>query len=782
MLSAKNIPIKLTSVLSFIFFSSGASAIIYQVVWQRILTIYYGVGAISIALIVSVYMAGLGIGALFGGYLSERVKNKIMLYFIVELLIGCFGLISLPFLDFLGKYTAGSSYLLSFFYMFMFLSIPTFLMGITLPLLTKIFNRLIQNFLDTISFLYFINTIGAAFGALIASYILISFFGLDNAVYVAAIINFCLAGLIIYSRYFLLSRPEKEIEYVSNQEINANMILGKLAYPLVFITGFLAIGYEIVWFRVVGVLVKASVYAFSTTLSVYLFGIAIGSFCMSKYLKKHPNINKKSLFFFLQFFIGLYVVITFLGYYYLTKYTFLNIFTQKSFSTILHPPEDIHFGLFFSLGNLYQLLDIFFWPMIFVFIPTIFMGASFPLITSLALSQPNKEGKYTGTVYFFNIAGNVFGGVFTGFIILPFLGTEFTIITFSIVGIVFLIFTTVFSSKNFALIKRIGIVFFVFVFTLILFPKQGKLYETMHILPDKVKKGLNSISATGKINSITKYLEEGRDGIIVTYQNHEKVYNYINGLPHGSRGFFYGHQYETIEAASFSPLVENVLIIGYGTGDTVKTTLKMESVRNVTIVEINETLMKNVKKISTIKNELSDERVNLIIEDGRRYLLETKEKFDLILIDPIRTTTSYSNNIYSLEFFLLASQHLKSDGIFMAWLNEKKVLPKTIQTAFSHMRMYKFFAIASNSPLKKDYQKYRFLISSASLQEQHGFKKLLSKNDGVLYLGNGDYVRAISKGLPINQDWKPVCEYYLGKMKIQRSNKKLLTSSEKEQS
>jgi predicted membrane-bound spermidine synthase len=746
MLLTKNNSIKLTTLLSFIFFFSGLSAIIYQVVWQRILTIYYGVGAISIALIVSVYMAGLGIGALFGGYLSERIKNKITLYFIVELLIGCFGLISLPFIDFLGKYTAGSSYLLSFIYMFAFLCIPTFLMGITLPLLTKIFNRLIQNFLDTISFLYFINTFGAAVGALLASYILISFFGLDSAVYVAVIINFILAGLIIYSKYFMLSQPEKVIDYVTNQEVDEDMILGRVAYALVFVTGFLAIGYEIVWFRVVGVLVKASVYAFSTTLSVYLLGIAIGSFYMSRYLKKHTTINKKSLFFFLQFFIGLYVIITFLGYYYLTKYTFLEIFTQKSFSTILHPPEDIRFELFLSFGNLYKLLDIFFWPMIFVFVPTIFMGASFPLITLLALSQPNKEGKFTGTVYFFNISGNVFGGVFTGFLILPFMGTEFTIITFSIVGIIFVIFTSMSYNKKFPLLRRTSFALIICIFTIIIFPKQGKLYEIMHILPDKVKKGLNISSSQNDKNGTITYLEEGRDGIIVTYQNDEKVFNYINGLPHGSRGFFYGHQYEAIEAASFAPHIENILIIGYGTGDTAKTILNIKSVRKVTVVEINETLMKNVAKIPVIKKELSDPRLNLIIEDGRRFLLGTNEKYDLILIDPIRTTTSYSNNIYSIQFFKIVSRHLKPGGIFMAWLNEKIVLPKTIKTAFKHIRMYKFFALASNTALIKDHEKYQKLIAASSPQEQKGFLKL----------------KTITDGYPINQDWKPVCEYYLG--------------------
>src|SRR5262245_16059932 len=101
-------PVKLTTLLGSIFFFSGFASLICQVAWQRSLASDYGVGAISITLIVSVYMVGLGLGALLGGFLAERVRNKIILYFIVELLIGVFGIASLPFLDYLGRYTAGS--------------------------------------------------------------------------------------------------------------------------------------------------------------------------------------------------------------------------------------------------------------------------------------------------------------------------------------------------------------------------------------------------------------------------------------------------------------------------------------------------------------------------------------------------------------------------------------------------------------------------------------------------------------------------------------------------
>src|SRR3569833_2887551 len=87
------------TILIFIFFASGFSSLAYQVAWQRILTLYYSIENISTTLIVSVYMLGLGLGAIIGGKLAERIKNKILFYFVIELLIGCFGFISIPFLE-----------------------------------------------------------------------------------------------------------------------------------------------------------------------------------------------------------------------------------------------------------------------------------------------------------------------------------------------------------------------------------------------------------------------------------------------------------------------------------------------------------------------------------------------------------------------------------------------------------------------------------------------------------------------------------------------------------
>lgn len=716
----------------------------YQVAWQRLLTVYYGVGSISITLIVSVYMFGLGLGALFGGFLAERSKNKIILYFIVELLIGCFGLISLPFLDFLGRYTAGSNYLLAFLYMFAFLSIPTFLMGITLPLLTKIFNNLIRNFLETVSYLYFTNTIGAAAGAVFASYVIISFWGLDNTVFFAVATNFVLALLILSARFFPVIKEETS---ATVQEEENEAILGRAAYLLVFVTGFLAIGYEIVWFRIVQILIKSSPYAFSSVLCVYLSGIAFGSLGMNHLLKKNMSFDKKNIFFLLQFLIGFIVIVIITGYYYLTKFTPLEIFTHTSFSMGVHPqlllPSMTSIKAFSR--DTFLLIDVFLWPFIFVFIPTVLMGASFPLISLLALSQKDKEGKTIGTVYFYNITGNVIGGIFTGFILLTYLGTEITLLLFSSIGLLFMVLIKRLAGKELHLNRRIAVVLVLLIVSVLFFPKKGQLYEIMH--------GVRRAK-------LEKYFEEGRDGVVMTYKNNDRLSNYINGLSHGGRPDYQNFHWVN-EASKYAPRSENILIIGYGTGSVTEAVLKMDGVKKITVVELNNELMTNLKKMSFFKEMLSDDRVNLVIDDGRRFLLRSDDKFDLVFMDPIRPMSGYSNNIYSLEFFNLVKQNLRDDSIFVVYNHANPFISKTLISSLDHFKAYNRFMLTSKTPLKIREDRRDYYIDKLSPVTR---EKVLEMAQSETKYADKDsaYVRDMLAPYPVNHDWKPNAEYYIG--------------------
>lgn len=734
---------RLITLLTIVFFFSGFASLIYQVVWQRLLTLHYGVGSISTTLIVGVYMAGLGIGSLAGGFLAEKIQRKVMLYFWVELGIGIFGLFSLPFVGFLGRVTAGSPYLLSAIYMFLFLCIPTFFMGITLPLLTKIFNRFSHNFFNTVSFLYFINTIGAACGALLTSYILISLFGLDTAVYTAAVIDLLLALLV-----WLASRiPSKETD-VAEPELEdgaKGSMLGRWAYLVVFVTGFLALGYEIVWYRLIGVLVKDSPYAFSTILAVYLLGVALGSLAVNKYLTRHPGLDRKNLFFMIQFMIGVFILVVISGYFYLTRDTGFGYLTQLSFSNYLHPDPELLLYLpkrIKSFALLYSYLDIFLWPFLFLFVPTFLMGAGFPLISSLALSKKDEEGKVVGTVYFYNIFGNVMGSVLTGFVILPALGSETTLLGLALINSLAILLVVRAGRFSIPPILRAGVLVFVVLCGLIFFPRKGDIYRLIHPQPFDRQ----------------MILGEGVDGVVVSYYTDGPTTDYINGLEHGLYGTDWYYAW-AIEAAGYAPSLKDVLVIGFGSGTFPSVLEKIDGLGRMTVVELSPTLMRNQAQIPFYQPILKDARLNLVIDDGRRYLLQSQEKYDVILMDPVRTTTSYSNNLHSRQFFELARQHLKPGGILLiGGLNEEWVVPKTIASVFKYAQIYEQFTVGSDAPLVLNQNRQMKILSTLPKESALQVASYIKHS----YRGDQVFIQNAARLYPVNEEWKPNTEFYLG--------------------
>lgn len=190
-------PQKMLSNLAGIFFISGLSALIYQVCWQRLLFTGFGVDLTSITVIVSAFMAGLGVGAFFGGRIADKYPQNIILIFcLIELGIGCFGLLSHQLILNLQDMLIHANLVMTALGSFILLLFPTFLMGTTLPLLTSFFNQHIQNIGDSIGQLYFYNTLGAAFGALATGFILFNQFTLSHTIYIAAMLNLGISFLV----------------------------------------------------------------------------------------------------------------------------------------------------------------------------------------------------------------------------------------------------------------------------------------------------------------------------------------------------------------------------------------------------------------------------------------------------------------------------------------------------------------------------------------------------------------------------------------------------------
>jgi spermidine synthase len=724
---------------SVLYFLSGFSALIYQVVWQRLLTLHYGVGPVSVTLIVSLFMAGLGLGAYLGGHMAERVQNRLRLYLAVELSIGIFGCGSLYFLTVLSAYIASSSPVISFAALSTFLLLPTLLMGMTFPILTKAFADFSGDFGGNISHLYFVNTLGAALGALISSYVFISFLGLDGALYIAAALNLLLAAAILLV-------PRLRSPRASPRALEAFVLpsadrLGSHAHLVVFVTGFLAIGYQLLWFRFVGVLVKDSPYAFSSILSVYLMGIALGSFWINRLLHRRTLTGLKDRYFSLQFLIGLSTAVVTLAFHYLNGHTAVGKWVAFSFGRPVHPPLFETFAES-PLAWLVIFADVFLWSAFFFFLPTFLMGASFPLASVLSHDRPGHEGLTVGKVYFFNVSGNVLGGVISGFFLLPALGSERTALIFSLTGVAFGLLVGSWKGRPISRTIRMAGLAVIVLALCLLMPGPGELIKGIH---------------ADKTANMDTYLSEGVEGVVVTATKNERVLNFLNGQAHGNRPSVRFYQ-EAVEAMSFSRSVTNPLIIGYGTGSTTEAVAKSHDVARITVVELNDTLMRNLRQIPLFQDLLGDPRIHLLIEDGRRYLL-TRETilYDMILLDPLRTTTAYSNNLYSKEFFDLVRTRLRPGGVLMLWLDEFKVLPRTVASVFDHVRLYNYFLIASADEFHDHPERRRQIMSQfpEPLREK-------IKDTPPIYLGDRAFILRNTQGYPINQDWKPRTEYYLG--------------------
>lgn len=272
------------ALVAFAFGLSGAAALIYQVAWQRILAFQSGVGIGSIAMIVAAFMAGIGLGAYFGGRMSARVSasRALLIFAGIELCLGLFASISCWFYyDILYTRYAGSYGASAALLQFVTLLPPTALMGMSLPFLVRATVRDSETAARTISTLYGINVLGAAAGALVTPWVLIRLYGIEGAVLFGAGCNFA-AGLALLALGRIDRRAEappvalpSAVDAVEREPARGQaLVLWAALYGL---SGFCALALEILWFRIVDVAVKSTAFTFGTVLAFYLVGLGAGS-------------------------------------------------------------------------------------------------------------------------------------------------------------------------------------------------------------------------------------------------------------------------------------------------------------------------------------------------------------------------------------------------------------------------------------------------------------------------------------------------------------------------
>ncbi|HEX9958111.1 MAG TPA: fused MFS/spermidine synthase, partial [Fibrella sp.] len=384
-----------TLVLLALFFLSGFAALLYQIIWQRLLVFYTGSDTVSVSLIVTAFMTGLGAGYLAGGRLADRSSPTVNLrYFVgaelgIMAFAGCSKFILYDLL-YASAPSFGDTPMLLYGIVFGLLLVPTFLMGVSLPVLSRVvnFGDLGQQ-ASYISLLYFVNTLGAAFGALMTGFFFVRQVGYNHTIWIGAACN----GLCVVSALVLAQRRVGQTDFMAQAE-------GTKSAPLQFtpaltgwsfqyaLSGFAALALELIWFRILETLIKSVSLTFAVLLAIYLGSMAIGT-AFGTYLCR-ASAGRSDRWRERAFLIAQAVLY---GYTAVSMALFINAIYQVPALQFLWD----YFGSYDpTIGLRYSVYIYGVVPLFLLFVPTFLMGLSFSLSQSLIQTAYSEVGRRVG--------------------------------------------------------------------------------------------------------------------------------------------------------------------------------------------------------------------------------------------------------------------------------------------------------------------------------------------------------------------------------------------------
>jgi len=696
---------KIKTAICVCFFISGMCGLIYEILWLRMLTLVFGCTLFAVSTVLTVFMGGLALGSLLIGRYIDKWKNVLFIYGLVEVGIGLyclfipslFDIVKLLYIAFYKTFPL--SFHFSTFVRFLLCSftilLPTVFMGSTLPILCKFFiKELPSSESDSkvgkkVGFLYAINTLGAVLGTVIAGFLLLQILGIKILNYSAVAMNIGVGLLCIsFSQrikdYLIVVSPENNSsnDSPSNQNFNNEVrvrenldINGRALCIFILIglglCGFSSMIYEVVWTRVLCLIIGSSVYAFSTMLTTFIFGIGLGSLLFSWLWKDRPV--KLVLFGIVELGIGLYSLLLIYCFEKL-PFFFLGLFSLTPLS--------------FGIPIWIQFLICF----LVMLIPTILMGASFPIASQIYTRSLERVGKSIGTLYFSDTIGCIFGSSLAGFLFIPVIGTQNTIFFAVFINIMLGLVAILFFRRLGQKVMMISLAL-------------GAILALFYITPGWNKQVMNSgasIYATRGMkrfvfkelleDSDIVYYKEGIDSTVSVHRTPDGIHMKTNGKIEGGTG----RDMRTQLLLGYLPVLlhkdpKNILIIGCGTGITAGAVAQCR-VKSIDLVELEEGVIEGAKFFKGVnRNVLEDRKLNAIINDGRNHLLITPKVYDVIMSAPSYIWTAGVANLFTEEFYKLCKEKLSKDGIMAQWVQiygmsyyDVRTIIKTFTNVFKH--------------------------------------------------------------------------------------------------
>lgn len=676
-----------------LFFLSGFAALLYQVIWQRLLVFYTGSDTISISLIVSAFMTGLGLGYLVGGRLADRaLAARNLRYFLwAEAgIMGCAAISKWVLYDILyvSSPIDNASPLVMYVVVFGVLLLPTFLMGFSLPALSRAFR-----FGDGpaqgryISLLYFVNTLGAAVGAFVTGFLLVRRIGYESSIWVGVLFNgLCVLGALWLGRRLHHSTAIRQAPGYSTSaplQFTPALTFWSVQYAL---SGLAALSLELIWFRVLETLIKSVSLTFSMLLGVYLGSMALGTL-VGVGLGRRPSFRaparREHVFLCAQTGLYLYtaasigIFIASIGR--VSSLDFLwNYF--KSGEPVLSPG--------FALIT-YGLI-----PLFLLFIPTFLMGLSFAVSQSLIQDRFDEVGRKVGWLQFVNIVGSALGAWLVTWIGFPVLGTALLLKLIAGLGIIYGF--ALFARRHLSALA-VSVLTVVQILILVQIPDNTSFWQRLNGV-DKATDLLFNENESGV--SVIKLMPDHRAGVV-----------FVNGLGQSALPYSIDEVHTLLGGlpVMMHPNPERVAVIGLGSAGTVQGIGGRSETRQIDCFEIVSNQARILAeygakvKDSSVDNVLSDERLKLIFRDGRYALQHSSAAYDVIEADALRPTSAFSGNIYSREYFELLRSRLRPGGYAVTWAPTVRIR-NTFQTVFPYiLYVDDLVLIGSNQPIKVDW-------------------------------------------------------------------------------
>ena len=665
-----------------LFAGSGCAALIYEIVWFQLLQLVIGSSAVSLGLLLAAYMGGLCVGSIALAKLVPTRHHPMRVYALLELGIAAFGLIALfgvPLISRVYLVGAGLTGLAGLVLRGAVAAVcllpPTFLMGASLPAIARWVETTPRG-VSWMGLLYSANVAGAVTGCVLAGFYLLRVHDMVFATYIAALINVAVALLALaMARSAAHSTPPNpEDRGPATRAPDAKFIYAAIAF-----SGLTALGAEVVWTRLLSLLLGATVYTFSIILAVFLTGLWAGSSAGS-YIARRVRDARLALAA-CQILLALAIA--------WAAFMVARVLPWWPVDPWLAVNPLVNFDL-----DVERCIRA-------VFPAALLWGASFPFALAAAAANREDPARLTGEVYAANTAGSIVGALAFSLVLIPALGTRTSqqLLIWLAAAAAVIALAPLASRKTLAFAGTLGgaaLLAWGLASTVGMVPWQAIAYGR------RVAPILRGLEQGVGAETTPVFVGEGiSSSVVITQRGDQKTF-YVSGKSEASSVLLdmrlqrmMGHL-----PALVNPAPRSVLVVGFGAGVTAGSFVPYPDVSRITICELEPLIPPASDQFFGQENNhvLRDPRTSVVYDDARHYILTTPDKFDVITTDPIHPWVKGSATLYSKEYYAMVKDHLNPGGVAAQWLPIYESDEETVKTELAT-----FFSVFPDATVWSNY-------------------------------------------------------------------------------